>query len=67
MPHYAALGGQVEIVRMLFEEGMDIKDFDVAVERCTPLHIAAKRGREEEVELLLQRRGGCHGTRRMGE
>ena len=51
--HFAAIGGNVEIARMLLAAGADIEAGDS--DESTPLHVAALNRRPEMVAFLIER------------
>ena len=51
--HTAAIGGQLEIARLLLDAGAEIDGFDA--DESTPLHVAALNRHPELVDLLIAR------------
>jgi len=49
--HFAAMGGHLDIAKVLLKMGADIDGFDT--DESTPLHVAALRGQGEMIDLLL--------------
>jgi ankyrin repeat protein len=52
--HDAALGGSVEVTRLLLDKGAEIEARESESD-STPLHVAAGWGRMEVVRLLIER------------
>jgi len=52
--HYAAYGGHIEIVKYLFEKGMELTMKSISDE--TPLHYAAVGGHTDVIKFLIQKR-----------
>ncbi len=50
--HYAALGNG-DALRWFLDKGVDVETLDTAWFKCTPLYLAAQRGKVATVQILL--------------
>ena len=61
---YAALGGYLEMAKLLLENGANVKVRNIFGN--TPLHVAAKGGKKELAELLLQNGADINSKNKVG-
>ncbi|KAF4436576.1 ankyrin repeat protein [Fusarium austroafricanum] len=59
--HYAALSGNLHVVRVLLDYHADIEAED-SERGCTPLYLAAEQGKKAIVRLLIRRGASVHGN-----
>lgn len=52
--HYAAYHGHYQICVELITRGHDKKEVSLSIDRCTPLHLAALKNREQALHYLAQ-------------